>query len=134
MQLEILSKPQPNLNSTVGFYTKMTLHHHHHHHYHHTNSMSAISQLLLAQFWWNFKGSFLGASRTDSLSWWHLSISGISQLLLTWFWWNLKGSFLGPYLTNSNCHGDICPCNICAGDIYPYQIYLSCYWPNFDQT
>ena len=25
------------------------------------NSMSAISQLLLAQYWWNFKGSFLGA-------------------------------------------------------------------------
>ena len=30
------------------------------------NSMSAISQLLLVRFWWNFKGSFLGASRTDS--------------------------------------------------------------------
>ena len=42
----------------------MTLHHHPP--THHTNSMSAISQLLLARFWWNFKGSFLGASRTDS--------------------------------------------------------------------
>ena len=30
------------------------------------NSMSAKSPLLLARFWWNFKGSFLGASRTDS--------------------------------------------------------------------
>ena len=25
--------------------------------------------------------------------------------------------------------GNICPCNIC-----PYKVYLSCYWPNFDQT
>ena len=48
----LLSKPQPNLNTTVGFYTKMTLQpppptttttHH-------TNSMSAISQLLLTRF------------------------------------------------------------------------------------
>ena len=30
------------------------------------NSMSAISQLLLTRFWWNFKCSFLWASRTDS--------------------------------------------------------------------
>ena len=28
--------------------------------------MSAISQLLLTRFWWNFKGRFLGAYRTDS--------------------------------------------------------------------
>ena len=49
---DILSKPQPNLNTTVGFYTKMTLHHHHHHHHPptHTNSKSAISQLLLTRF------------------------------------------------------------------------------------
>ena len=30
------------------------------------NSMSAISQLLLARFWPNFKGRFLGPSLTDS--------------------------------------------------------------------
>ena len=30
------------------------------------DSMSAISQLLLIQFWWNFEGRFLGTSRTDS--------------------------------------------------------------------
>ena len=29
------------------------------------NSMSVISQLLLTRFWWNFKGRFLGTSRTD---------------------------------------------------------------------
>ena len=40
------SKPQPNLNTTVGFYAKMTLHHHHHPPTH-RNSMSAIYQLLL---------------------------------------------------------------------------------------
>ena len=33
---------------------------------HHTNSMSAISQLLLTWFWWNFKGRFLWPFRTDS--------------------------------------------------------------------
>ena len=27
----------------------------------------------------------------------------------------------------------IYPCNICPGDICPYQQYLSCYWPDFDQ-
>ena len=64
-QSSILSKPQPNLNATVGFYAKMTLHHHHHHPPT-LNSMSAISQLLLTRFWPNFKGRILGTSRTDS--------------------------------------------------------------------
>ena len=27
-----------------------------------------------------------------------------------------------------------CPGNICPGDICPDREYLSCYWPNFDQT
>ena len=27
---------------------------------------------------------------------------------------------------------DNCPCNICPGDICPYQQYLRCYWPDFD--
>ena len=31
----------------------------------HANTMSAISQLLLIRFWWNFKGRFLGTSTTD---------------------------------------------------------------------
>ena len=47
---------------------------------------------------------------------------------------NFKGRFLGPSLTDANCHSDICPGNICPGNICPYQEYLSCYWPNFDQT
>ena len=29
---------------------------------------------------------------------------------------------------------DICPCNICPCDICPYQEYLSCYWPDYEQT
>ena len=29
---------------------------------------------------------------------------------------------------------DICPCNICSGNICPYQHYFSCYSPDFDQT
>ena len=64
----------------------------------------------------------------------HMSISAISQLLLTRFWWNFKGRFLGTSRTDSNCQGDICPCNICPRDICPYQEYLSCYWPDFDET
>ena len=28
----------------------------------------------------------------------------------------------------------VCPSNICQGDICPYQEYLSCYWPDIDQT
>ena len=90
-----LSKPQPNLNTRLGLTIKWlctpTTHH--------RNSMSAISQLLLNGFWWNFQGRFLGTFRTDS-----------------------------------NCQGDICPRNICPRDICPYQEYLSCYWPDFDET
>ena len=63
------------------------------------------------------------------LPWRHLSISAISQLLLARLWPNLKGRFLGPFLTYSNCHNDICSGNIC-----PYQEYLSCHWPDFDET
>ena len=57
------------------------------------------------------------------------SMSAKSQLLRTWFWWNFKGSFLGTSWRDSNCHSDIWP-----SYIYPYKEYLSCYWPNFDET
>ena len=56
----------------------------------------------------------------------------ISQLLVTQFWPNFKGRFLGPSSTDSNYNGDICPSNICHGDICPHQKYLS--WSNFDRT
>ena len=68
------------------------------------------------------------------MSWQQLSISGISQLLQTWFWWNFKGKFLGTSRTDSNCPTDIFPGIFCPGDICPCQGYLSCYWPDFDQT
>ena len=68
------------------------------------------------------------------LSWRHLSISAISQLLLARLWPNFKDRFLGPFLTYSNCHYDIFSGNICPCDICPYQEYLSCHWPDFDQT
>ena len=64
----------------------------------------------------------------------YMSILGLSQLLLTRFSWNFKGSFLGASRTDSNSQVDICPGNICPGDICPYQEYLSCYWPDFDET
>ena len=70
----------------------------------HTNSMSVIFQLLLTRFWPNFKRRFLGLSWTD-------------------------------FNCSSNiCWGIICPGNICPGNICPYQEYLSCYWPDFDET
>ena len=65
----------------------------------------------------------------------HISnISAISQLLLVRFWPNFTCRFPGPLWTYSNCHNDICPGNICPCNICPYKEYLSCYWPNFDQT
>ena len=48
---------------------------------------------------------------------------------MVWFGPNFKGRFLRPFLPDANPHSDICPGNIC-----PYQEYLSCYVPNFDQT
>ena len=84
----------------VSKFSESFLNYHHHNHHQPTeNSMSAISQLLLARFWPNFKVRFLETSTTDS-----------------------------------NYYGDICPCNICPGNICKYQQYLSCYWPDFDQT
>ena len=68
------------------------------------------------------------------LSWKHLTISAISQLLLDRFGSNFRQRVLGTFTTDYNCHHDICPCNICPGDICPYQQYLSCYWPDLDQT
>ena len=47
---------------------------------------------------------------------------------MTQFWPHLKPLFLGLSWTDSFCHSDICP-----GDICPDQEYLSCHWPDFDQ-
>ena len=107
--------------------------------------MLAISQLLLTRFWWNFKCRFMGTSRTDSMvtfvqatfvqvTFAHNSTSAISQLLLTRFWWNFKHRFLGTSRIDSNYQVDICTGNICPGNIFPYQEYLSCYWHDFDET
>ena len=57
------------------------------------------------------------------------SKSPIPQLLPTRFWLNL-----GPSWTDFNCHDEICLGNICPGDFFPYQKYLSCYWQEFYQT
>ena len=58
----------------------------------------------------------------------------IGGYFLTQFWWNFIGSILGTSQTDSNYQVDICPGNICPADICPYQEYLSCHWPNFDET
>ena len=64
-----LSKPQLNPNSTQPNITLSWVRHENDFAYHpathHRNSMSAISQLLLTRFWWNFKCMFLGTSITD---------------------------------------------------------------------
>ena len=74
------------------------------------NSMSAISQLLLARFWPNFKGRFLGTSRRDS------------------------------YCYVDICPGNICPGDICPYQIYfePSQNFWdskfldpNLFWTNF---
>ena len=51
------------------------------------------------------------------------------QQVLTRFWPNFKGRLLGTSRTDSKYHVYICP-----GDICPYQEYLSCYWPDFDEN
>ena len=56
-----------------------------------------------------------------------MNISAVTGL----FWPNFKGRLLGPSV---NCQDDICPGNTCPSNICPYQEYLSCHWPNFDQT
>ena len=37
--------------------------------------------------------------------------------------------YLGSSLTDNICHSNICPGNIC-----PYKEYISCHWPDFNQT
>ena len=66
-------------------------------------SLWAITQMLLTQFWPNFKGSFLGSAFTATwhlsrqhLTCQHLSISAISQLVLQKFWRTFKNKFVGP--------------------------------------
>ena len=104
-------------------------------------SISVISQLLLAWFWPNFKGRFLGISRTESNCYGDICPGNICpgdicpyQEYLSCYWPNFNVSFLGPSLTDVNYHGDICPGNIWPGHICPYQQYLSCFWTNFDKT
>ena len=91
-----MSNPQPNLNKRLGLTIKWLCKPHPPHH---TNSMSVISQVLLTQFWWNFKYRFLGTSRTYS---------------------NCHG-----YI----CPGNICPHNICPYQEYQYKFwYRKFYW------
>ena len=115
-------------------------------------SISGISQLLLNQFWPNFKCRYLKTSRTDFSCHGDICPGNISpgdicpyqqylssdptltKLLGPYFDEILQVVFLGTSRTDSDCHGDICPGNICPGDICPYQEYLNCYWPDYDET
>ena len=42
--------------------------------------------------------------------------------------------FTHKYKIIQGITNDICPGIICPGDICQYQQYLSCYWPDLDQT
>ena len=77
---------------------------------HHTNSMSVISQLLLTQFWPNFKDSFLGLSWTDSNC--HSDIC-----------------------PGNICQGDICPYQEYLSCYWPdfYQTLRVGYWDPLEQ-
>ena len=73
--------------------------------------------------------------------WGQLSISVITQLLLNQFWPKFKCRFLGLSLLDAIRQDDICPCNICSGEICPYHQYLTkFFWtkilldPNFYDT
>ena len=135
---------QLNNNSTkVGFDTKMILH---------TTPQKLNVRNNLSCYWSEFLSkpqlnvNSTTIQRKLGLTWKWLcipphhpthhrnSMSVISQLLLTRFWRNFKRRFMGLSWTDFNCHSNICPGNICPGDICPYQEYLSCYWPDFDQT
>ena len=59
------TQPQPNI-TLLGLDLKMTLHTPPPTHAPHTNSISAIFQLLMTRFWWNYKDRLPGTSRTDS--------------------------------------------------------------------
>ena len=86
----VTTPTQPQLNSKVGFYMKMTLHHQH------TNSMSSISQLFLTQFQPNFKGRFVGSTTTITTTTWTTATTTTTKatfyLLLTRFWRNSNGT------------------------------------------
>ena len=58
------------------------------------------------------------------------NISTVTDLILM----KLSRCVLRTSRTGSNCHCDICPGNICLGDICPYPEYLSSYWSDFHQT
>ena len=64
----------------------------------------------------------------------HLSISGISQLLLPRFWPNFKSRFLGPSWTVPTVMVTCVQATFVLATFVHNQEYLSCYWPNFDQT
>ena len=107
--LVIVATPtQPQFNSKVGFDTKMTLHHNHISCCFSTstrNLTSAISQLLLTQFWPHFKCRFLVSitsiktttiiiTRTKKTTITTTSTTVTFHLILTRFWPNFKGRFL----------------------------------------
>ena len=97
----------PNLTSTLrlGIFVKMTFHNHHH-----IKSMSTISQLLLTQFWWNFKCRFLGTFRKDSYC--HVDIC-----------------------PGNICPGDICPYQECVSCYRPDfdETLKVAFWEHLEQ-
>ena len=118
-------------------------------------SKSAISQLLLTQFWTKFSVSFLGPSLTDvnchgdicpghiwpgdicpyqqfrqHLTRRHFSISAISQLLLNQFWQNFRFKFSWAFFDRCHTTDDICTMNLCPDN----NTFCPSTKPNIDQS
>ena len=99
--------------------------------------MSAISQLLLARFCWNFKGSFLGASRTDSNYQVDIDPGNIYPYkeYLSCYWLNFDQNLNVGSLEHLEQIPTVTMTFVRETFVMPtYKEYLSCYWLKFYQT
>ena len=118
MHSQLLSKPQPNLNTVVGFDLKMTLHTTPHHpQKHYVSYISAVTDPISMKLWadsnWQddiCPGNIWAYQEHVSCYW-----PNFDQTLNIGFWEHIEQI----------------PGNIRLGKIFPYQDYLSCHWPNF---
>ena len=116
IQKVVVTTPtQPQLNSKVGFDTKMTLDHPPH-------KLNVINiQLFLTRFNSNFKGRFVGSTKATF------------YLLLTQFWPNFDSSFWDKTITKTTTSSSSSTTTTTTKQEQQQQkIYLSYYWPNFD--
>ena len=107
-----MSKPQANLNTTVGLDPKMTLH---------TPPPTTETQYqeYPSCYWLNF-------DETLKIGSWEY-LEQILTVMVTFVqatFVHIKGIFLGPSLSDANCHDIICPVNIWLVWEDPYNTEL----------